>query len=123
MKVVCPYCKADAELINSAEIYGRSYGMMWICRPCDAYVGCHKNSKNNMPLGRLANAELREAKKAAHVAFDTLWKGQGFGARRAAYAWLARTLSIHPQKCHIGMMDVDMCDKVIEVCQHGMEST
>ena len=117
MKVTCPYCQTNATLIDSAEIYhGKSYGMAWICRPCNAYVGCHKNSRNHMPLGRLANAELRESKKAAHAAFDTIWKGGGQGARTKAYAWLARTLSIHPEKCHIGMMDVDTCNRVIEVC-------
>jgi hypothetical protein len=83
-----------------------------------------------MPLGRLANAELREYKKAAHVAFDTLWKStkrKGYKSsheRSLAYAWLAEELKIHPQKCHIGMMDVDQCRAVIEVCKkYGMEGT
>lgn len=124
MIVVCPYCKANAELVDSAEIYnGKSYGMAWLCRPCGAYVGCHKNSRIHMPLGRLANAELREAKIAAHAAFDAAWKETLDVSRTKAYAWLARTLHIHPSKCHIGMMDVDMCNKVIEVCKDGMENT
>ncbi len=37
---VCPYCGKKTELINSAEVYaGKSYGWMYICRDCDAYVG------------------------------------------------------------------------------------
>lgn len=42
--VVCPYCGELAELIDSKEIYSRSYGKAWICRTCDAYVGCHKGT-------------------------------------------------------------------------------
>ena len=37
---ICPYCGKESELIDSTEIYnGKSYGKMYICRPCDAYVG------------------------------------------------------------------------------------
>ena len=39
MKVYCPYCGKEAELIDSSVIYGRSYGMAYICFGCDAYVG------------------------------------------------------------------------------------
>ncbi|MBO7256277.1 MAG: hypothetical protein J6V04_03005 [Bacteroidales bacterium] len=38
---ICPYCGKDSELIDSSEIYGTSYGPMYICRDCDAYVGCY----------------------------------------------------------------------------------
>lgn len=65
-------------------------------------------------MGRLANAELRAAKSAAHLAFDKLWKG-GKMSRRNAYAWLAKALDINPLHCHIGMFDVDQCKKVVEV--------
>lgn len=108
--VICPYCHKPAELVDSIEIYGRSYGMAYLCRPCGAYVGCHKGT--DKPLGRLANAELRKWKMRAHAAFDWLWKG-GFMNRTKAYAWLASELNIPKEKCHIGMMDIDMCQKVI----------
>ena len=74
VKVDCPYCKGQAKLIDSKEIYGRSYGMVWFCKPCDAWVGTHKNSKKHRPLGRLANAELRHWKQIAHTKFDLLWR-------------------------------------------------
>jgi hypothetical protein len=41
--------------------------MIYLCVPCDAYVGTHKNSKDHKPLGFLANRGLREARKAAHL--------------------------------------------------------
>lgn len=74
--VVCPYCHAEAVLVDSAEVYSRSYGNIWLCRPCHAWVGVHTNDGLNRPLGRLADTELREWKQRAHAAFDPLWKGK-----------------------------------------------
>jgi hypothetical protein len=120
--VTCPYCGAEAVLVDSEEVYGRSYGLIYLCRPCRAWVGVHKGTE--MPLGRLANKELREWKIAAHAAFDPLWqakmrrdncsKGQ---ARKAAYTWLAEKLGIPLRKCHIGMFDIDLCKRTVEVCE------
>lgn len=61
---ICPYCGKPTEFVDSSVIYGRSYGMIYLCRDCRAYVGVHKGT--NQALGRLANAELRDAKKEAH---------------------------------------------------------
>lgn len=124
MKVVCPYCQTDAVLTDSAEVYhGRSYGMIWLCRPCNAYVGVHKNSKNHAPLGRLANAELREWKVKAHAAFDPIWRMMMIRerisksqARKKTYLWLGSQLRIAYPQCHIGMFDVDQCKRVVEIC-------
>lgn len=74
---VCPYCNRKAVLLmNSSELYYNhiNYGPVWICRPCDAWVGCHKNQSGSriVPKGRLANAELRKAKIEAHAAFVTI---------------------------------------------------
>jgi hypothetical protein len=126
MSVQCPYCNKDAMLVKGAAIYphrpdlfGKNF---WRCKPCDAYVGCHspahKNGKGGVgngtvPLGRLANAELRRAKQAAHTAFDPLWKPGGSMNRGKAYAWLAGALDISPDDCHIGMFDVDTCRAVV----------
>lgn len=123
-RVICPYCKQPAKLVDSQIIYGTSYGMAWLCKPCKAWVGCHKNSKTYAPLGRIANEELREWKKEAHAVFDRIWqrkisrdkctKGH---ARKVAYGWLANQLQIVVKDCHIGMFDVEECKKVIEACK------
>lgn len=114
----CDYCGEPAVLADSAEVYGgRSYGMIWLCRPCQAWVGCHRHT--DRPLGRLANAELRQWKMKAHTAFDQLWKipPRLLGNRSNAYAWLAERLRIEPKHCHIGMFDVATCKRVVEVCE------
>ena len=86
-KVYCDYCGREAEFVDSKIIYGKSYGKIYLCRNCMAYVGVHKGT--DKPLGRLANAELRNWKKAAHAAFDPLWKyGRFRGHRNAAYGWV-----------------------------------
>jgi predicted RNA-binding Zn-ribbon protein involved in translation (DUF1610 family) len=125
---VCPYCGAKTEYIDSSFVYGRSYGMIYICKPCDAYVGVHKGTDN--ALGRLANKELREAKKQAHYYFDQIaktglinkiWKQfiPNTGNRNKAYLWLSKQMNIERELCHIGMFNVEQCQKVIEICsQH-----
>ena len=37
-------------------------------------------------------------------------------ARVSAYKWLAEALGIDPADCHIGMFDVDLCQRVIKAC-------
>lgn len=122
-EVFCPYCGKRAEFVDSAEVYhGRSYGMIYLCRPCDAYVGCHGNGKGDSPKGRLANAELRRWKIAAHNAFDPLWKfGPFWGRRNSAYAWLAEQMGLPKEKTHIGMFDVAECQQVIQICTNRKE--
>lgn len=81
-KVYCDYCGRETEYVDSKVIYGKSYGKIYLCRNCMAYVGVHKGT--DKPLGRLANAELRNWKKAAHAVFDPLWKYGGFRGHRNA---------------------------------------
>lgn len=123
VRVVCPYCGKAAEFIDSKVIYGRSYGMIYLCKDCRAWVGCHKGT--DKPLGRLANAELREWKQNAHHLFDKLWKGATM-RRGEAYAWLAGQMGKTQQETHIGMFDVEECKKVVhlvikqsEAARHG----
>lgn len=115
-KVYCDYCGRETEYVDSKVIYGKSYGKIYLCRNCMAYVGVHKGT--DKPLGRLANAELRNWKKAAHAAFDPLWKyGRFRGHRNAAYAWLAQKMGLPVEKTHIGMFDVGQCRKAIEIIE------
>lgn len=108
---VCPYCKGDTEFVDSTVVYGRSYGMIYLCRPCDAYCGVHKGTDKS--LGRLANKELRQWKKDAHAHFDKIWQ-DGHLKRTSAYQKLSQELGIDPQYTHIGMFSVETCKRVVE---------
>ena len=112
---ICPYCGKFSKKVTGKEIYPHRNDLFklcfYSCATCDAYVGTHKGTTK--PLGRLANKELREAKSVAHRAFDPLWK-LGRMKRKEAYKWLAETLNIDAEDCHIGMFDIDMCEAVIK---------
>lgn len=117
-KVYCDYCGRQAEYVDSKVVYGKSYGMMYLCRNCMAYVGVHKGT--DKPLGRLADATLRKWKMAAHASFDPLWKTGPFrGRRKAAYGWLAGQMGLPVEKTHIGMFDVPQCQEVIKIIEKG----
>ena len=116
MTMKCPYCGNDAELTTGYKVYPHRLDLadlkVWACFPCDAWVGTHKNSPTHAPLGRLANAELRKAKMAAHAAFDPWWKS-GRMTRREAYKKLADLMGMDPKDAHIGMFDVEQCKTVV----------
>lgn len=127
----CPYCGKPPVFFKSSESFyhGKDYGPLWACKPCGAWVGCHP--KTNKPLGRLADAALRRAKMEAHAAFDPVWrarlerkrvkdarysKGMARGGR---YKALANLLGIPQKDCHIGMFDIDLCQRTVEVIRAG----
>lgn len=123
--VRCPYCNKPAKIVNGKVIYPHRPDLagkkFWQCAACDAYVGCHGfNPRHGYrgiePLGRLANRELRAAKMAAHAAFDPIWQS-GRKTRTQAYSDLASRLGIPMSQCHIGLFDVEMCHRVIELCR------
>ena len=116
-QVICQYCHRPAMLITGKTMYpSRSdlwFKYFWRCAQCDAHVGCHPGSPR--PLGELANAETRKARQAAHAAFDPFWKGKSM-KRKEIYQWLADSLGINVQDCHIGSFDAATCRKVVEIC-------
>jgi hypothetical protein len=67
-------------------------------------------------LGHLAGPELRQARSAAHDAFDPIWQS-GRMSRTKAYRWLSKKLDIPYAKTHIGMFDVDMARRVVDLCR------
>lgn len=110
--VLCPHCGIAAEWVENSAIYGKRYGksyMMWLCRPCNAYVGCHNNTR--LPLGTMANKELRQWRIKAHDAFDPLWRN-GAMKRDEAYVLLSRELG---REVHIGQSDIEQCKEIIYV--------
>lgn len=115
-EVVCDYCGSETPRVKGNIIYPHRPDLFdrdfYYCEPCKAWVGTHKGTYR--PLGRLANAELRLWKVAAHAKFDLLWKVGGYD-RSGAYRFLANLLQISLEECHIGMMSVEQCKKVVEL--------
>jgi hypothetical protein len=123
MTITCPYCSKPAVFASGTEVYPHrgdlSDKQFWVCWKDLAWVGVHQNT--TLPLGRLANARLRKAKTAAHVAFDPLWRPKPQNVRsdyrKRAYAWLAKAMGLSPAECHIGMFDEAQCARVVELCR------
>lgn len=114
LDVYCQYCNKQAQFVDSRIIFGKSYGMIYYCADCQAWVGVHCGTCN--PLGVLANEELRLAKRSAHLYFDTIWQTRRM-PRHVAYPWLAQKLNKDVSKTHIGEFSVKECELVVEICK------
>lgn len=119
--LICPHCASNVELVDNIKIYRtKSYGAWpyaYLCmgKDCRSYVGLHPYT--TIPLGTLATATMRDARKKAKAVFEPLWR-DGNMSRTKAYSWLATQLGIKDHNdCHIGYFDVMMCKQVIEVCE------
>lgn len=116
----CPFCGGLPKYVNHADIYGgREYGS-WpyalACASCDAYVGLHPYT--HIPLGTLANKDLREARKRGKSAFIRLVDQRGW-LRSEGYEWLARRLDIAIETCHWGWFDLETCGQAELICRKG----
>ena len=119
---ICPHCAGNVKLQSNSVIYhGKEYGKWpytYRCQrsSCHAYVGVHPHTF--IPMGTLATAPMRDARKKAKAAFEPLYNGGPF-SRTDAYKWLAGQLGIRNyEECHIGWFDVATCNRVIIACQN-----
>lgn len=107
------YCGSPTKLRQSR--YGHFYGCSRYPE-CDGLVGCHPGTTT--PLGHPADKKTRNARREAHEALDGLWQPMGSQAkhyREAAYRWLAEEFG--QDEVHIGEMDFEECQEVIELCE------
>ena len=131
--LTCPYCGSKAHLQDSSMVYGHSFGLVYLCDKypfCDSWVGVHKGTVT--PLGTMADSPLRDLRKQAHTLFDRLWKNPKVKSkmdkdkymelvkqgRTKAYSFLAKRLGIHQDQCHIAMMDMETCERVISIFEN-----
>lgn len=117
--IICQKCMRKAELVTGEYIYSfnKKYkdNNYYICMTCGDYVGCHKGTTK--ALGTLANSELREKRIRVHKAFDLIWNSTA--SRKKAYIYLAEELNIPLAKCHIGLFNLDLCQRALGVMGCG----
>lgn len=122
---LCLECGRAADLVQSQRIYPRRPDLwnrpMWLCS-CGAYTSCHAGTQ--VAKGRPAAKATRDARIAAHAAFDPLWQAkqrkEGCSkkkARGAGYKWLGQQLGLDPKDCHIGEMDAATARRVAAICR------
>ena len=111
----CPYCGAPVVFRSADGIYREnSHGtMLYVCSRypiCDAYVRAHVGTR--IPLGTLADPELRKLRREAHRFFDQLHTS-GLMTKADAYRWLASMIGTPMEKAHIGYLGEFYCRQVI----------
>ncbi len=112
----CCYCGASVTLRSAEGIIPefKPGTMLYVCRnypACDSYVKVHPGTK--LPMGSLANKELRTLRRKAHFHFDQLYS-TGLMSREEAYEWLAAQLMLPMEKAHIGQLGPYYCQQVID---------
>lgn len=122
---VCDYCGDQAVLARDGDAdypYRADHGRVWICVRCAAWIGVYTNSRRNVPLGRLANAELRQAKTDLHAALEPLvaakMRRDGcnvFEARAKGLRWLGTELGLDPETCSLHGLDLDQCRRARQI--------
>lgn len=119
----CPYCGSHTIYRSADGIYhdNSSGTMLYVCAhypACDSYVRVHAGTK--IPVGSLANHELRALRNTAHHYFDRLYK-TGIMSKQDAYQWLANTIAAPMSQAHIGYLSEYYCKIVIEASQKYLE--
>lgn len=111
--VLCSYCGNSATLTTGEQLYPHRPDLhtlhFWQCAPCDAYVGCRADS--DTPLGFLAKKDLREARRMAHEALDSLWK-----MRHYRKVDLYQLMAVRTGVRHLAEADIADCNRVLEFC-------
>ena len=139
---ICSHCGSKGDLVTGKAIYPHRPDLsalsFWQCVACNAFVGCHKTgakvptkkghivSDGTLPLGTMANAELRRLRSLVHSTFDRYWRGEACwrlhprfkplsvpARRKECYAWLSEALGITSEQCHIGLFTVNECTKTL----------
>ena len=90
----CQYCGGTVVLRSADGIYheNHSHTMLYVCSNyprCDAYVRTHPGT--NIPVGTLANRELRTLRNQAHHYFDQLYLS-GLMSKQDAYCMMSKAL-------------------------------
>lgn len=119
----CPYCGSPVIYRSADGIYhDNSKGaMLYVCShypECDAYVRVHAGT--NIPVGTLANHELRTLRRTAHHYFDQLYQS-GMMSKQDAYQWLADLICAPLSEAHIGYLGEYYCKQVIEESRKLLE--
>ena len=122
VKIKCPYCGALAQL-RPASALGKikpAYDgkRFYVCSRyprCDAYVEAHAAS--GLPMGTLANRQLRWKRRDAHVALEKLWL-EGHMTKSDAYRWMRTQMGIPETDAHIGKFSEYRCEQLIRLCSH-----
>ena len=122
-QIKCPYCHAHASLRPASLVYGatpQARGKyLYVCDRwpvCNAYVSAHERTL--LPMGTLANGDLRHKRILAHRALKKLQQDCQM-EKWEVYIWLQAKLGLDARQTHIGQFSEYMCEQVISLCQQA----
>ncbi|MGO5116366.1 zinc-finger-containing protein [Candidatus Avoscillospira sp. LCP25S3_F1] len=125
VNIKCPYCGATAYLRPASVAYGERAipgAKLYVCGnypACDSYVAAHRGTQ--LPMGTLANKDLRRQRQEAHTVFNQLWN-RGLMTKRQAYLWLQARLDLPECEAHIAKFSEVRCRLVIHLCQQFLDA-
>ena len=117
--MICPYCNKEAPWVPNEVRYGKRYGksyMCYYCKNCDAYVGCHNNTRT--PLGTMANRELVVWRQRAHAAIDPFWKPDSPTKSMGRSQMYNRLKQMLGREIHVGESDIEQCKSIIYAARY-----
>lgn len=121
---ICPYCGASVNRVHSSQIFhNNTDGFYYVCSNwprCTAYT--KENPIFKKPTSTIADRATRLKRQEAHYWFDQMHIGFGM-TKSAAYEWLAKELQIRRANCHIGLFDIEMCNRVISIVSSKLGSS
>ena len=89
------------------------YGKRFSCPEPGCTVVCWGGSTSTP-----ADQETRDKRHEAHQLFDPMWQGPNtLMSRKEAYKWLRDVMMMGQKDCHIGMFNIEQCEKVIAACK------
>lgn len=119
----CDYCGERAQLArfgDDAYPFRDDYAPVWICTPCQAWIGVQPRSKHHTPLGRLADSALRDAKSRLHDALEPMAAAKArrdnmnlFEARAKALRWAATELGFEPVPHSLHALTLEQCEQAL----------
>ena len=120
VNIKCPYCGSQAFLRPASLVrQGKPTEPgeeVYVCAhypACDSYVAAHRVSR--LPMGTLANRELRRKRRMAHIALNRLWES-GMMSKKEAYRWLQIQMGLPETEAHIARFSEMRCEQVIRLC-------
>jgi hypothetical protein len=94
--IFCCECndKIFCDLKTGKDIYPHRQDLknkqFWQCPNCKGFVGIHKHSYTKLkPLGCIPTKELKEWRKKAHTAIDSIWNKYRWANRTSVYQSLS----------------------------------
>lgn len=121
---ICPYCNSKTKLVPEKEIFRTPFNKNkeYVCcvnfPVCDAYTPCNEKGE---PNGRLANKDLRDARKIAYDRFNALWC-EGYMKRKSAYEELADFLDMEDELANLHYFNPDTLATVVKWAEDKLSS-